>query len=204
RYRPGLTRAGGERVIQPARRRLPPLAAVGMIGLRGAAARTIRTPGVSPGPDQPDGRRLEEKGQNTPLPRKRGKAPVHAEKDQDTLPPPRAGRAGVGAASDRRARRSRVGLAPIPTFPASGGRRRCAARRATTRPPPPRAGEGRGGGRISSPRPQRARMLIPTSTMNSANTRLSAVPLMACARRVPSGAASTEASAIPIAAGRYT
>src|SRR5690606_15314229 len=146
RYRPGLTRAGGERVIQPARRRLPPLAAVGMIGLRGAAARTIRTPGVSPGPDQPDGRRLEEKGQNTPLPRKRGKAPVHAEKDQDTLPPPRAGRAGVGAASDRRARRSRVGLAPIPTFPRKRGKGPVRGEKVQTRPPSPACGGGLGWG----------------------------------------------------------
>lgn len=52
--------------------------------------------------------------------------------------------------------------------------------------------------------PPHSSTLIPTSTMNTANTRLSAPPLIACARRVPSGAASTEASAIPIAAGRYT
>ncbi len=94
--------------------------------------------------------------------------------------------------------------APIPTFPRKRGKAPVRGEKVQTRLPPPRAVEGRGGGRISLPRPHRARTLIPTSTMNTANTRLSAVPLMACARRVPSGAASTEASAIPIAAGRYT
>src|SRR5690606_8566122 len=84
--------------------------------------------------------------------RKRGKAPVHAEKDQDTLPPPRAGRAGVGAASDRRARRSRVGLAPIPTFPRKRGKAPVRGEKVQTRPPPPLAGEGWGGGRINAPR----------------------------------------------------
>src|SRR5690606_27508351 len=44
--------------------------------------------------------------------------------------------------------------------------------------------------------------LTPTSSRNSANTLRKAWPLIACASRVPSGAASTEAMATPRAAGR--
>ena len=50
-------------------------------------------------------------------------------------------------------------------------------------------------------RPAQTTMLIPTSTMNTANTLRSAGPLMAWAIRVPSGAASTDPIAIPSAAG---
>lgn len=45
-------------------------------------------------------------------------------------------------------------------------------------------------------------MAIPTRSMKAANTRLSARPLIACARRAPSGAVRIEAAATPIAAGR--
>src|SRR5690606_27766988 len=52
--------------------------------------------------------------------------------------------------------------------------------------------------------PAHTTMLMPTSTMNTAKTLRSAGPLIACAMRVPSGAASTDPIAMPIAAGTKT
>lgn len=57
----------------------------------------------------------------------------------------------------------------------------------------------------AAPPPARAHQsarLAPTRNRNPANTRFSAAPLIAWARRVPNGAASTDAIATPIAAGR--
>ena len=48
------------------------------------------------------------------------------------------------------------------------------------------------------------KMLSPTRARKAANTRRRAGPLSRWARRVPIGAASTEATAMPAAAGRYT